>query len=85
MLRYTSFETEDMPQFEPDAKIGLIATVNPEGLPHLTPITALHAKTPTPMYRGQFTGGMSKKNGRNDLLRNRKQIQSWNGFSFEYV
>ncbi len=35
-----------MKQFEPEAKVGLIATVNPEGLPHITLITALQAKTP---------------------------------------
>ncbi len=61
MPRYTSFEPGDMPEFEPDAKIGLIATVNPEGLPHLTLITALQAKTPTSLYWGQFTEGTSKK------------------------
>ncbi len=61
MLSYKSFEPEDMPEFEPDAKIGLIATLNPDGLPHITLITALQAKTPSSMYWGQFSEGMSKK------------------------
>lgn len=66
MLRQTSFRTEDMPEFEPDAKIGLIATVNPDGLPHITLITALQAKTPNSMYWGQFSEGMSKKHVKNN-------------------
>ena len=50
-----------MKQFEPEAKVGLIATVNPEGLPHITLITALQAKTPTRLIWGQFSEGKSKE------------------------
>jgi len=59
---YKEFKTEDMKEFEPDAKIGLIATINSQGLPHLTLITALQAKTSEKLIWGQFTEGMSKKN-----------------------
>ncbi|MBN2039343.1 MAG: pyridoxamine 5'-phosphate oxidase family protein [Spirochaetes bacterium] len=62
MKKFKKFETQDMKEFEPDAKIGLIATINPEGLPHLTLITALQAKTPTLLTWGQFSEGFSKKN-----------------------
>jgi hypothetical protein len=58
---YTRFDTLDMKQFEPEAKVGLIATVNPQGLPHVTLITALQAKTPDKLIWGQFSEGMSKQ------------------------
>jgi len=50
-----------MRAFESDAKVGLIATVNPEGLPHITLISSIRAKTPTQLIWGQFTEGRSKK------------------------
>ena len=59
--RIKAFDPIDMKEFESEAKVGLIATVNPEGNPHLTLITALQAKTPTQMIWGQFTEGNSKK------------------------
>jgi hypothetical protein len=58
---YTRFDEKDLKQFEPEAKVGLIATINPEGLPHVTLITALQAKTPTKLIWGQFSEGMSKE------------------------
>ncbi len=61
---FTSFTEKDMKEFEPEAKVGLIATVNPEGLPHITLITALQAGTPTRLIWGQFSEGLSKKNVR---------------------
>jgi hypothetical protein len=36
--------------------------VNPEGLPHMTLITALQAKTPTHLIWCQFSEGKSKEN-----------------------
>jgi hypothetical protein len=58
---YKRFDAGDMKQFEPEAKVGLIATVNQEGLPHVTLITALQAKTPDKLIWGQFSEGMSKE------------------------
>jgi hypothetical protein len=50
--------------FEADAKLGLLATVDPEGLPHLTLITSLQAKGPAELMFGQFCEGRSKKHVR---------------------
>ena len=52
----------DIKAFEPEAKIGLIATVNPDGLPHITMISSIRAKSPTQLMWGQFCEGLSKKN-----------------------
>ncbi|MGA2525473.1 MAG: pyridoxamine 5'-phosphate oxidase family protein [Smithellaceae bacterium] len=60
--KLTRFDENDLKHFEPEAKVGLIATVNPEGLPHITLITALQAKTPTKLIWGQFSEGQSKQN-----------------------
>jgi hypothetical protein len=54
------FDERDLKEFEPETKVGLIATVSPEGLPHLTLITALMAKSPTRLVWGQFSEGLSK-------------------------
>lgn len=83
MGRYTSFEESDMKEFEPEIKIGLIGTVNPEGLPHLTLITAIQAKTPTELIWGQFSEGNSKKNVKSNpktgfLIMNLKK-ELWRG------
>ncbi|HOS96885.1 MAG TPA: pyridoxamine 5'-phosphate oxidase family protein [Deltaproteobacteria bacterium] len=61
---FPRFDPADMLEFEPEAKVGLIATVNPQGLPHITLITALQAKTPTQLIWGQFSEGMSKRHVR---------------------
>ncbi|HHO76431.1 MAG TPA: hypothetical protein ENN05_08380 [Deltaproteobacteria bacterium] len=58
---FTAFDEKDMPEFEPEAKIGLIATVNPQGEPHVTLITALQAKSPDILIWGQFSDGKSKE------------------------
>lgn len=55
------FDEKDLKEFEPEAKVGLIATVNPQGLPHVTLITALQAKTPDTLIWGQFSEGLSKQ------------------------
>ena len=64
MKSFREFDINDMKEFEPVAKVGLIATINPEGFPHLTLITALQAKTPSQIIWAQFSEGMSKKNVR---------------------
>lgn len=58
--KFSFFDPVDMRAFEPTAKVGLLATVNPGGLPHITLITTLQAKSPTKMLFGQFTEGLSK-------------------------
>ncbi len=74
---------QDIAAFEPDAKIALLATVDPEGLPHVTLITTLMAKGPDELMFGQFSEGRSKRNLRADdkagwLVMNAER-QVWRG------
>jgi hypothetical protein len=46
---------------EQDAKIALLATVDPNGLPHVSLITSLQAKGPREFMFGQFSEGLSKR------------------------
>ncbi|MFU8826548.1 MAG: pyridoxamine 5'-phosphate oxidase family protein [Brevefilum sp.] len=52
--------------FEPIMKIGLLATVTPEGLPHITMLSSLKASDADTLTWGQFTEGMSFENVRNN-------------------
>lgn len=58
---YSSFSEEDLKLLEPFLKIGLLATINPDGLPHLTFISSLRPNTPTQLTFGQFSEGKSKE------------------------
>ena len=60
MNKTDRFETADMKAFETEAKVGLLATLNPDGLPHITLITSMQAKGPTQLIWGQFSEGLSK-------------------------
>ena len=55
-----TFKEEDIKLIEPLEKIGIYATVNPEGLPHLTFINSLMALDDRSMAFGQFVRGDSK-------------------------
>jgi hypothetical protein len=66
---HTSFSPEDMQALEPAMKVGMLATVNDEGLPHLTLISSLRANTPTQVTWGQFTEGLSK-----NFIRSRPKV-----------
>jgi hypothetical protein len=57
----STFSEEDIQSTRPELKIGLLATITPEGLPHVTLLSSLMACGPTRMCFGQFTEGMSKK------------------------
>jgi hypothetical protein len=57
----TSFSEADIQSTRPELKIGLLATVTPEGLPHVTLISSLMACGPSQLCFGQFVEGMSKK------------------------
>jgi len=52
-----------------DAKVGLLATVDGDGLPHVTLITSLAAKGPQGLMFGQFSEGRSKTH-----VRSRPQV-----------
>lgn len=56
-----TFSEEDIQSTKPELKIGLLATVTPQGLPHVTLLSSLMACGPAHMCFGQFTEGMSKK------------------------
>lgn len=55
-----TFKEEDIKLIEPLEKIGIYATVNPDGLPHLTFINSLMALNESSMAFGQFVRGESK-------------------------
>ena len=61
MQSLTAFSPEDIRETQPAMKIGLLATVTPEGLPHVTLLSSLMACAPGGLCFGQFTEGMSKK------------------------
>jgi len=63
-----TFSENDMKNFEPALKIGLLATITPEGLPHITLLSSMMASSPTRLVWGQFTEGMSF-----DFIRNNPQ------------
>ncbi|MBN2394625.1 MAG: hypothetical protein JXR84_28095 [Anaerolineae bacterium] len=60
-LPYTTLSEADIAAFMPEMKIGLLATVNDAGLPHLTLISTLRASSPAQLTWGQFTEGLSKQ------------------------
>ncbi len=57
----TNFSEAEIKAFEPTEKIGIIATKNDEGLPHLTLLTTLAALTEDKLAIGQFSQGLSKE------------------------
>ena len=60
-LAHTTFSPQDIQDTQPAMKIGLLATVTPQGLPHVTLISSLMACAPQQMAFGQFTEGFSKQ------------------------
>lgn len=58
---HNAFTEDDMRAFEPTEKIGLIASINPEGLPHISLITTMQATNPKQLILGQFSVGLSKQ------------------------
>ena len=61
MKTKTSFNEQEMNAFAPAEKIGLVACVNPAGLPHVTLITSIMAAKPDQLTLGQFCKGLSKQ------------------------
>ena len=56
------FTQDEIHRLQPTEKVGLLATVNSEGQPHITLITSLQPADQTRMVFGQFAKGRSKKN-----------------------
>ncbi len=57
----TALTNAEIEAFSPAEKIGLITTINPEGLPHITLITSLTANGPHQLTLGEFSRGKSKE------------------------
>ncbi len=55
---------DDFTALAAETKVGLLATVTPEGLPHVTLITSLRGLDAGHLMFGQFSEGMSKGNVR---------------------
>jgi hypothetical protein len=61
-----TFSERDIEGTAPALKVGILATVNGEGLPHMTLLSSLKAASPTTLTFGQFTEGLGKSHlGRN--------------------
>ena len=56
----TAFNAEDIQAFLPAEKIGIVASVNPDGLPHITLITSIRANNERQLTLGEFCRGNSK-------------------------
>jgi hypothetical protein len=61
MKTKTCFTSEEMKAFEPAEKIGLVASIDPQGRPHVTLITSIMAPRPDQLTLGQFCQGLSKQ------------------------
>lgn len=61
MVTKDCFDEGDLRHFEPDGKVGLLATVGPDGLPHVTLITAMQATDTRHLIFGQFCDGRGKR------------------------
>ncbi len=57
----TSLSAADIKAFEPAEKVGIIACVNPDGLPHVSMITSIRAISATQLTLGEFCRGLSKE------------------------
>ena len=58
--RKKEFSPGDIAALEPTEKVALVATINPEGLPHVSLITSLQALDPAHLVLGEFSRGTSK-------------------------
>jgi hypothetical protein len=61
LMPFKEFSAQDIQDLLPAMKVGILGTVTPEGLPHLTLITTLMASDANTVVWGQFMEGMSKK------------------------
>lgn len=61
MKQKTYFTELEMKAFEPAEKIGIVASINPQGRPHVSLITSIMAPKPNLITLGQFCQGLSKQ------------------------
>ncbi len=80
---HTTFSEKDIESLRPAMKIGLLATVNERGLPHVTLLSSLQASSSTGLTFGQFIEGRGKvnvkKNPRVGFLVMTLQRELWRG------
>ncbi len=62
MYNLKKFDEEAIKAFFPAEKIGLVASINPQGLPHISLITSIRANGPGQVTLGEFCKGESKAN-----------------------
>lgn len=55
------FTEQDIRDLDVELKVGILGTVNDDGLPHLTMISSLRPYAETGLVWGQFTEGLSKR------------------------
>ena len=55
------FTEQDIRDLDVELKVGLLATVNPQGEPHLTMLSSIRPYAPDKLVWGQFTEGFSKE------------------------
>ncbi len=79
----TAFSQSDIDGLAPAMKVGILATVDEAGLPHMTLLSSLRAAGPTRLSFGQFTEGRSKdyvqRDPRTGFLIMSLQKQVWRG------
>lgn len=63
------FTENEIKAFKPEEKIGLVASISPEGLPHISLITSIQAAGPATVTLGEFCKGNSKQ-----YIQNRRNI-----------
>lgn len=61
-MKKIEFDMGDMGDLQSEVKVAIVATVNPDGQPHLSLLTSLRAKTATELTIGEFCKGISKEN-----------------------
>ena len=61
MAMKNNFTEAEMKAFAPAEKLGIIATVTPDGLPHMTLLTSVMAAKPDQLIVGEFCKGKSKE------------------------
>ena len=66
MRNAPGFDADAIQRLSPTEKIGLLATVSSQGLPHITLITSLQPIAQDRMAFGKFSEGLSKQNIQNN-------------------
>ncbi|MCF8053630.1 MAG: hypothetical protein K9K75_00155 [Deltaproteobacteria bacterium] len=83
MVKSAKFDRMALQAFSPAEKIGLLATLNEAGLPHITLITSIMAKDEETLMLGQFSVGLSKRhvlsNSKTGFLVMTLKRQLWRG------